>query len=171
MDKNDTVNKRILIADDHAIVRNGIQFIITDIIENTEILHASSLIQVREYFLQQTFDVLILDAQFPDGNSIKLIPELKEINPTTRILVFTSFEEENYALKFIKAGADGFISKMSTEEEIENAIQQIVNTGSYFSTLTAKLMALSVHNPDLLNPLSQLSERELQIPTHFVQSE
>ena len=156
-------NIKFLLADDHNIVRQGIQFIIEDISENAEIFHASSIQQIREQISKNTFDIAILDAQLPDGNCIAIIPEIKKIQPEIRIMVFTSFEEENYALKFINAGANGFLSKISEEDEIRKAISEMMENGEYFSPFTKKLWELSSRNPELLNPLNQLSEREIQI--------
>jgi len=154
---------QFLLADDHNIVRQGIQFIIEDLIEDCEIYHASSIQQIREQIQQNPIDIAILDAQFPDGNSLSVIPEIRKLQPEIKILIFSSFEEENYSLKFINAGANGFLSKLSEEPEIRKAVSAMIENGEYFPALTQKLLELSVRNPDLLNPLKPLSERELQI--------
>jgi len=152
-----------LLADDHTIVRQGLQLILEDLSENSEIFHASTLHQVQEQLQKNPIDIAILDAYFPDGNSISLIPEIKKQNPAIRILVFSSFEEEPYSLKFISAGADGFLSKLSEETEIRNALSEMIKNGKYYPAFTQKLLELSARNPELLNPLNQLSEREMQI--------
>jgi Response regulator containing a CheY-like receiver domain and an HTH DNA-binding domain len=154
---------KFLLADDHNIVRQGMQIIIEDLIEDSDIYHASSMQQVLEQVKLRPLDIIVLDAQFPDGNCLSLIPEIKRLQSEVKILIFSSFDEENYSLKFIKAGADGFLSKLSEEQEIRQAIIQIIEKGKYYPVITQKLLELSVHNPALLNPLSQLSERELQI--------
>lgn len=150
-------------GDDHNIVRQGLQFVIEDVVENTEIIHASSLEQIISQVKSNSFDIAILDAQFPDGNSISIISEIKQIQPEIKILIFTSFEEENYSLKFINEGADGFLNKLSEEAEIQNAIQEIIEKGSSFPPFTQKMLQLSDHQVALLNPLNQLTERELEI--------
>ncbi len=162
MKQNEPFTK-FLLGDDHHIVRQGLELVIEDLHENAQIIHASSLQQIREYAGDQPFDYAVLDAQFPDGNSLHLIPELKHLQPELKIMVFTSFEEEDHALKFLDAGADGFLSKLSTETEIRNALEKMVQEGFYHSEIIRKLKKISARNPKLINPLHQLSERELQI--------
>ena len=159
------MNKSIkfLLGDDHNIVRQGLQFIISDVVENPEIIHASSLKQILEQIKSNSFDIAILDAQFPDGNSLSIIAEIKQIQPEIKILIFTSFEEENYSLKFINEGADGFLNKLSEEIEIQKAIQKMIEKGSSFPPFTTKMLQLSDEHIALLNPLNQLTERELEI--------
>lgn len=159
------MNKSIkfLLGDDHNIVRQGLQFVIEDVVENAEIIHASSLEQILNQIKSNTFDIAILDAQFPDGNSLSIISEIKQIKPEIKILIFTSFEEENYSLKFINEGADGFLNKLSEEAEIQNAIQEMIEKGKSFPPFTQKMLQLSDHQVALLNPLNQLTARELEI--------
>lgn len=159
------MNKSIkfLLGDDHNIVRQGLQFIIGDVVENPEIIHASSLEQILSKIKSNSFDIAILDAQFPDGNSLSIIAEIKSLQPEIKILIFTSFEEENYSLKFINEGTDGFLNKLSEENEIQNAIKEMVEKGSSFPPFTTKMLQLSDEHIALLNPLNQLTERELEI--------
>ena len=159
------MNKSIkfLLGDDHNIVRQGLQIVIEDVVENTEIIHASSLEQILNQIKSNSFDIALLDAQFPDGNSLSIISQIKQIQPEIKILIFTSFEEENYSLKFINEGANGFLNKLSEEAEIQNAIQEMIEKGSSFPPFTQKMLQLSDHQVALLNPLNQLTERELEI--------
>lgn len=158
---------KILLADDHLIVRQGLQFVIDDVVDDTEIIQASSLAQIRERLKQSIVDFMILDAQFPDGNSLSIISEIKENYPDIKILVFSSFDEETHAVKFIQAGADGYLSKASEEEDIKLAVEKIINEGYFYLPLTQQLLSLAARNPNLANPLSSLSERELQIAEFF----
>ena len=154
---------KFLLGDDHHIVRQGLQFIIGDVVEDAEIVHASSLEQIINEIKSHQFDIAVLDAQFPDGNSLSIIAEIKRLQPKLKILIFTSFEEENHSLKFINEGADGFLNKLSEESEIQNAIQEMIETGQSFPPFTQKMLQLSKEHIALLNPLNQLTERELEI--------
>lgn len=154
---------KFLLGDDHHIVRQGLQFVIEDVVENVEIIHASSLEQILREVKSNPIEIAILDAQFPDGNSMSIIAEIKQIQPEIKILIFTSFEEENYSLKFINEGADGFLNKLSEETEIQNAIQEMIEKGNSFPPFTTKILQLSDEHIALLNPLNQLTERELEI--------
>lgn len=163
MSKSENKPLKFLLGDDHNIVRQGIQFVIEDIVANVEIIHAASLEQILNRVKSHPLDIAVLDAQFPDGNSLSIVAEIKSFQPEIKILIFTSFEEENYSLKFIKEGADGFLSKMSEEEEIHNAIREIIKNGKYLPPFTQKMLQFSDEQIALLNPLNQLTERELEI--------
>ncbi len=154
---------KFLLADDHHIVRQGLQLLIEEMEENIQFLHASNLNQVLFLVRKEKIDFAILDAQFPDGNCLSKIKEIKEIQPAIKILIFTSFNEEIYAVRFINEGADGYLNKLSDESEILKAIQILIKEGKYFSKLTKSLFELSMINANILNPLNQLSDREYQI--------
>lgn len=163
MTESDQNQIKVLLADDHNIVRQGIQFLVEDIIENPMVFHASTLQQIQKLLTENQFDLAILDAQLPDGNCITILPEIRQQQSDIRILIFTSFDEENYSVKFINAGANGFLSKLSEEAEIRNAIQSLIEKGEYFPPLTRSLLRIAANNPNILNPLHQLSEREFEI--------
>lgn len=153
----------ILLADDHSLIRQGIVFLLEDLEWDCEIFHASNLQKALESVKENRIDILIIDAHFPDGNSLTVIPEIKRIRPETKILVFTGIDESTHALKFINAGANGFLSKMSEEETVKEAIMKMLNHGEYISPATQALLINSIHNRSLINPLLSLTERELQI--------
>ncbi|QDP86492.1 response regulator transcription factor [Chryseobacterium sp. SNU WT5] len=163
MNKSENKPIKILLGDDHHIVRQGIHFVIEDIVADAEIIHAASLEQILDQIKSNPVEFAFLDAQFPDGNSLSIVAEIKRLQPEIKILIFTSFEEENYSLKFIKEGADGFLSKMSEEAEIQNAIREIIENGTYLPPFTQKMLQFSDEHIALLNPLNQLTERELEI--------
>ncbi|MEY8759014.1 LuxR C-terminal-related transcriptional regulator [Chryseobacterium tongliaoense] len=152
-----------LLADDHSIVRQGMEIIISDLVPDATIYHTSSLQQIAELVESKGIEMAVIDAHFPDGNSLSIISKVKSINPDIKILIFTGLEEELYALKFIKAGANGYLSKLSEEEEIREAVLHFIRKGEYFSAVSRDLMVQLVQNPDLVNPLSRLTKRELQI--------
>lgn len=154
---------KILLADDHTIIRQGIQLVIESLFHDTELHHATSIRQIKQLTENKTFDLAILDAQLSDGNCIHILPEIKTKNAQTKILIFSSYDETKYALQFIKAGADGYLSKLSEASEIEHAIYEVLDKGYYYSTLTRTLLNHSLQNHASLNPLDQLSERELEI--------
>ena len=155
--------KIFLVADDHSLIRQGIIFVIEDQEAHAKIIQASTLRETLQMIKKYPVDFIIMDAHFPDGNSINHISEIKQEHPNVKILIFSGVEEEVHALKFINQGADGFLSKMSEEEEISRAIDSLVNSGKYLSPMTQELLLLSLQNPKKANPLAQLSEREMQI--------
>lgn len=152
-----------LLADDHSLIRQAITFLIEDLELNSEITYAINLSQVIEKIESSPIDIAIIDAHFPDGNSLSIIPEIKKIKPNIKILILTGIDEKANALKFINAGANGFLSKMSDEEVIESAISKMISDGEYLSSTTQALLLESLRNPSFSNPLQQLTERELEI--------
>ena len=158
-------NKEIifLLADDHSIVRQGMEIVISDIVPNAKVYQTSSLHQVLELIESKGIEMAIIDAHFPDGNSLHVLPQMKSANPDIKILIFTGLEEELHGLKFVKAGADGYLSKLSEEEEVREAITTFIEKGEYFSALLRNLLIQLVSNPDLISPLNSLTKRELQI--------
>ncbi|GAE63331.1 response regulator transcription factor [Chryseobacterium indologenes] len=152
-----------LLADDHSIVRQGMEIVISDIAPNAKVYHTSSLQQITELVESKDIEMAVIDAHFPDGNSLHIIPEIKKVNPAIKILIFTGLEEDLYALKFIKAGANGYLSKLSEEEEVREGLTQFIKKGEYFSDTVRKLLVQFIYNPDLISPLSPLTKRELEI--------
>lgn len=152
-----------LLADDHSLIRQGLEFIIEDTGIDYDILQASNLKNVLETITENPIDIAIFDAHFPDGNSLTILPEVRKIRPEIKILIYSGVDEQTQSLKFINAGANGFLSKLSEEEDIKIAIQKIHENGEYISATTQALLMNSVRNPSLMNPLLQLTEREFQI--------
>nr|WP_315030076.1 response regulator transcription factor [uncultured Chryseobacterium sp.] len=164
-------NKEIifLLADDHSIVRQGMEIVISDIVPNAKIYHTSSLQRIIELVESKGIEMAVIDAHFPDGNSLHIIPQIKNVNPDIKILIFTGLEEDSYALKFIKAGANGYLSKLSEEEEVREGLLSFIQKGEYFSDSVRKLLVQFIYNPDLISPLSPLTKRELEIAEMYAE--
>lgn len=161
----------ILLADDHSLIRQGVVFIIEEMELDCEIYQGSNLHQTLEFINKFPIDIAIIDANFPDGNSLNVLPEIKKISPDTKILIFTGIDEGPQSLKYLTAGANGFLSKMNDEEEIKNAILKMVNSGAYISPITQALLIDSIRNPAVSNPLLLLTERELQIAKMYAEGQ
>ncbi|OCA75643.1 response regulator transcription factor [Chryseobacterium arthrosphaerae] len=164
-------NKEIvfLLADDHSIVRQGMEIVISDIVPDAKIYQTSSLQQVVELIESKGIEMAIIDAHFPDGNSLHILPQMKAANPDLKILIFTGLEEDLHVLKFIKAGANGYLSKLSEEEEIKEALTTFIQKGEYFSELSRNLLVQFVYNPNLISPLSSLTKREMEIAEMYAE--
>jgi len=154
---------KFLVGDDHKLIRMGVCMIIEELTEDPVIIQASSLKEVLKMLSVHRPDFAVLDAEFPDGNCYSILPKIRSHYPDLRLLVFTGYEEEKYALTFIKAGADGFLSKLSDEKQIREALHSLIEKGMYFSERTQRLMQAASQDPESVQPLSRLSERELLI--------
>lgn len=163
MSLSDEKSLTFLLADDHSLIRQGLLFVIEDISADSNIFQASTLQQALEVVKTKEIDIAIIDAHFPDGNSLSILPEIRNLKPEIKILIFTGIDETTQALKYINAGANGFLSKMSEEDEIENALKNMMQFGEYLSPVTQRLLLSSLRNPKMANPISKLTERELQI--------
>ena len=158
-----------LLADDHSLIRQGIVFLLEEMELKCEIFHASTLKKVLESVQENPIDIAIIDAHFPDGNSLSILPDIKKIRPETIILIFSGIDENTQSLKYINAGANGFLSKLSEEDDVKNAILKIINEGEYISPTTQALLVNSFRNKNLINPLFSLTERELEIAEMYAE--
>ena len=158
-----------LLADDHSLMRQGIVFILEDIELDFEVVHASTLQKALEAVKSNPIDIAIIDAHFPDGNSLSILPEIKTINPDIKIMIFSGIDENVHVLKYINAGANGFLSKLSEEDDVKTAIQRMLQFGEYISPVTQALLINSVRNPKLVNPLLSLTEKEMTIAKMYAE--
>lgn len=158
-------NKKIsfLVADDHTVVRQGLSMIIKDIYTSATVFQVENFISIIEVLKKEPINVLILDINFPDGNSIAIIPEVKKIRPELKIMIFSAFDETVHALRFFNAGANGYLNKLSEEDEIKFAISTLVTEGKYISDVTKEKILNSYLLGNKTNPIEHLSGREIEI--------
>jgi two-component system, NarL family, invasion response regulator UvrY len=157
--------KTILVADDHTIVRLGVMHIITTLTLPTEIHEADTFDQVITMLDKQPYDLLILDINIPGGNSLQMIDAVKLRQPRIKILIFSGYDEQLFAINYMQAGADGYLVKYSPEDEIRNAILTVLNHQKYMSAATREQMLnmLNTQREPVQNPLSALSGREIEV--------
>ncbi len=161
--RNEFNKFRFITADDHSMITKSLAFILKDLYSNAEIFQINNIAGIIRTMNTNEIHLLLLDISFPDGDTLKIIPTLKDIQPDLKILVFSGHEEDIYAMRYINAGANGYLSKLSNEEEIKNAIREVLNTGKYFSkNLQDKILDNYIFNKPS-NLLEQLSNRELEI--------
>ncbi|WP_330443548.1 response regulator transcription factor [Flavobacterium sp. C4GT6] len=153
----------ILIADDHSVVRQGVALILREAFKTIEIYHADSFQEVVVKLKKQSVNLLLLDINLPGGNSVGMISRVKDLQPATKILMFSAFDEEQYALRYLHAGVDGYLNKLSSEEKIIEAVTEILQGGRYFSNKVKERIFENVINKVPDNPLDSLSNRELEI--------
>lgn len=164
---------KILIADDHSIVRLGASVIINEKFKAAEITNATTIKEVYDQLSDKTFDLLLLDINMPGGNNIKVIKEILNLQSDLKILVFSSYDENIYALRYIEAGAVGYLNKNTAMEELGNAIQSILDRGKYMSDAVKDLYVQKLTNTksnlDKKNPLFKLSNREMDVAKHLIE--
>lgn len=159
----DITKKKILIVDDHCVVRQGVVLMIRKYFGNTQILEASSINEAKKIIKSTDIDYIILDINFPDGNSLNFVENLSIKNNDLKILVFSALEESTYAFKFLSAGAHGFLSKLLEEETFVIALQRFFESGKYLSEDLKDRLLDNISRKKGTNSLESLSPRELEI--------
>ena len=165
---NTTKKYNFISADDHSIVTQGMSFILKDLYNGATVYQIESFSEIIKVLNSTTIDLLILDINFPDGSSLNLLPTLKKIQPDLKILIFSGYDEDIYAVRYLSAGANGYLNKLSSEEEIKHAIKTVMTSGKYTSkNIQDKIMdSYILKKPS--NPLEQLSNREIEIAKFLV---
>lgn len=153
------MNARILIADDHFVVRMGISTILRLANSNLVIDLAENYEDVKKNLQTHYYDLVILDINMPGSLHTQMISELKELQDDIKILIFSSYDQQ-IALQYIRKGAKGYLSKQCTEEDIKSAIKIIMETGFYYPP---ELVPYIVEDIKKINNVNSLTAREYQI--------
>jgi two-component system invasion response regulator UvrY len=154
---------KVLIADDHDIVRQGIKTIISDVSDIVVAGEAESGDEVLKKFKELKVDVVIMDYDMPDRNGLDTLIELKAINPQLPVIILSMFPEDHYGVRFLKAGASGYLGKSNVTQQLVEAIRRVVNGHKYISPNLADKLVLEL-NKDSERPLHEnLTDREFQV--------
>jgi len=153
----------VLLADDHAIVRAGLKELLEDTGEIKVAGEATNGQEVMAQIRARSFDVAVLDMTMPGRSGIELIKQVKDEKPKLRILVLTMHSEEQYAVRALKAGASGYLTKEAAADQLVAAIRRIAAGGAYVSPETAERLALAAAPRAEAAPHTLLSDREFQV--------
>ena len=123
------------------------------------------------YFEEKKPDMVILDINIPGGKTTEMITEIRNVLPEVKILMFSAHEEESYALRYIHTGADGYLNKLSGEENIVEAVKSIMDYGKYLTDEIIDKLNDSTLMKEPLNPFDKLSKREVEIVKLLVKGE
>jgi len=154
---------RIVIADDHAIVREGLKRIVSTVPDLELVGEAANGTEVMERVRQLAFDVLVLDLSMPGRSGMELIKLVKAEQPRLRILVLSMHQEMQYAVRAIKSGASGYLTKESAPALLEQAIRKIAGGGAWISAEVAEQLALGAMPGAQAAPHETLSDREFDV--------
>jgi len=154
---------RILIADDHAVVREGVKRILDDLDGSIVVGEASNGQELLAQATSNTWDVVLLDISMPGRNGLDILRQLKSIQPLLPVLVFSMHPEGQYAIRAFKAGAAGYLTKDSIPEELVTAIRRVVGGGRYVSAAFAEDLVMEVARDSDLPLHAKLSDREMQV--------
>lgn len=155
--------KKILLVDDHAIIRQGLRNMI-DLERDIEVAaEAGSGQEAIDLIRQQSFDVVVMDIAMPDKNGVDTIRDLKHVAPDLPVLVLSGYSEDQYALNLLRMGCKGYLSKDTDTDEIIRAIKVIANGKRYISSSLAEIMTDELYRPSEKQLHEMLSEREFQV--------
>jgi len=154
---------KILIADDHSIVRRGVRDILSELPFPVEIVEASSAAGAIREITDHKFDILILDISFPDGNGLEILNQVKTIQPRAKVLFLSMYPEEQYARRAIKNGAFGYLTKDSAPTELVSAINKVISGQKYVTSTLAQILVDDLVSSTPKEPHELLSDREFQI--------
>ncbi len=154
---------KLLIADDHAIVRRGVRDILSEMPEQIEITEVSSVKDALREITSNSYDIAILDISFPDGNGLDILKQVSGLRPNTRILFLSMYPEEQYARRALKNGAYGYLTKDSAPTELVAAIHKVINGSKYVTITLAERLVEDLAVPRTKEPHELLSDREFQV--------
>lgn len=154
---------RILIADDHSIVRNGIIKILSSCLPNVEFGEASDTLEVMRILHQARWDLVILDINMPGRSGMEVLKDIKSHHPSLPVIIFSMYPEDQFAVRAMKSGASAYLTKDISAKEIEKAIKAILKGEQYFTPSIAQLITNELRANHNMHSHEILSNREHQV--------
>ena len=154
---------RVLIADDHAIVRKGLRQIAKEQATGIEVDEAENGQEVIEKVQVNNYDVLVLDISMPGRNGLDILQEVRHSTPKLPVLILSMHPEEQYAIRMLKSGASGYLTKDCAPDQLVPAIQKIARGGKYVSDTLAERLLFDLTGESNQKPHEILSDREYSV--------
>ncbi|KQN75461.1 MULTISPECIES: response regulator transcription factor [unclassified Duganella] len=156
---------KVFIADDHAIVREGLKQILAETRDIIVAGEAENGLEAVKLFRKSECQVMLLDISMPDRSGIDVLKQIKKEKPDLAVLMLSMHREDQYAIRSLKAGASGYLTKQSAPRELVNAIRQVAGGQKYISPALAQELANHVGEDHEAPPHDSLSDREYQTLT------
>jgi two-component system, NarL family, invasion response regulator UvrY len=154
---------KILITDDHAVLRRGLRQILEDGFGKIQFGEASNASEAIAAVAREHWDLVVLDITMPGRSGLDALKEIKALKPNMRVLVLSVHSEDQFAVRVLKAGASGFLNKDSAPEELVKAVRKVIAGGRYVSASLAEKLAFNLDHPSDELPHQKLSDREFQV--------
>jgi DNA-binding NarL/FixJ family response regulator len=154
---------KILIADDHAVVRRGLRQILSEAADLLVAGEASTAEEVRRAIRKERWDVVVLDISMPGATGVELLSELRRDDPALRVLVLTASSEDQYGVRAVKAGAAGFLTKETAPDRLVEAVRKVASGGRFVTGELAETLASIVAGEAQGAPHERLSDREFEV--------
>ena len=154
---------RVLIVDDHAIVRRGLRALLADEFRGAAFGEASEARQALDQLRKKEWDIALIDVTLPGKSGLDLLKEVRAEWPRLPILILSGHPEDQFAVRVLKAGAGGYMTKDSAPEELAKAVRKILGGGRYVSAALAERLAVGVRKDFTRSPHETLSDREYDV--------
>jgi DNA-binding NarL/FixJ family response regulator len=154
---------KVLVADDHAVVRRGLRQILSETPDILVAGEAATAAEVMSLARDQRWTVIVLDISLPGATGLQLLSEVRRERPETPVLILTAHPEEQYAVRAIRAGAAGFLSKETAPDKLIEAVRKVAGGGRYVSAELAETLASLLAGEGQGEPHERLSDREFEI--------
>jgi DNA-binding NarL/FixJ family response regulator len=158
-----TVGIKILVADDHSVVRSGIIKSLSENFSDVQFGEAENASEVMHLVNNNKWDLIILDISMPGRNGMEILKDIKERHLDTPVIIFSMYPEDQFAVRAIKAGASAYLTKDITPKNLTEAIRRILNGGTYLTPSIADLIANELRGDHEKPPHEILSDREHQV--------
>jgi len=154
---------RVLIVDDHEIVRRGLKEVLNDEFPDLKAGEAATSAEALELVANQEWDVVLLDINIPGRSGLEVLEEVKRLRPRTPVLVLSAYPEEEFAIRSFKLGASGYVHKSLGSNQVLAAVKKVLAGGKYVTAPLAEKLATALGSEIQQSPHESLSSRELQI--------
>ena len=154
---------KILVADDHAVVRQGVRGILMEEFGPVTFGEARNSEELMEAIRKQEWDMLILDITMPGKSGLDALKEIRPLRPRLPVLVLSMHPEDQFAVRVLKAGAAGYMTKERAPEELIGAIKKVLAGGKYVSSTLAERLAFNLDQETEKAPHEMLSDREYEV--------
>jgi two-component system, NarL family, invasion response regulator UvrY len=154
---------RLLIVDDHHIVRQGIKEVFADVFPELQVGEAENSQTALELLMKQEWDLVLVDVNIPGRSGLEVLEEVKRLRPQTPVLVLSAYPEEEFAIRSFKLGASGYLNKSLSSDEILAAAKKVLAGGKYVTASLAEKLAASLGSKVQQAPHECLSNRELLV--------
>ena len=160
---NRYIYMRIIIADDHQVVREGLKRILIEYNSSYTIDMVSDGKELLEKIERRKYSFVILDIAMPGKNGLEVLKDIKKINSSLPVLILSMYPEEQYAIRAIKSGASGYLTKDSASEELLTAINNILKGHKYITSSLAEKLANKISVENIEFPHKELTDREFEV--------
>jgi two-component system, NarL family, invasion response regulator UvrY len=154
---------RILLADDHPVVRQGLRRILADAFGHVVVGEAANAQEALEQTRRHKWDVALLDITMPGRGGLEVLKEIKQEKPALPVLVLSIHAEDRFAMRALRAGAAGYLTKESVPERLVTAIKKVARGGKYISESLAEKLAAGLTTNFEQSPHEMLSDREYEV--------